>query len=156
MTGVTRQIRAQMLSETFPAVPASVPQARHAVERFAEAAGMTGDDLDSLRLAVSEAISNVVRHAYRSGEEGAIHVLAAIAGDELWVLIGDDGHGLQAVSDDPGLGVGLALIASVSDHFAVINRSGGGTELRMRFQLARLPRRLARPARHRRGSVASA
>ena len=73
-------------------------------------------------------------HAY-DGAQGQIHVRASIAGDELWVLIGDDGTGLQAHTSSPGLGVGLALIAQTSDGLTIMNRSGGGTEVRMRFVL---------------------
>ena len=63
-----------------------------------------------------------------------------MAEDELWVLVGDDGHGLNAGSQSGGLGVGLALIAELTDSFAVVNRSTGGTEVRMRFTLAQARR----------------
>jgi two-component sensor histidine kinase len=84
-------------------------------------------------------------HAY-GDEGGLIHVSARIAGSELWVLIGDDGRGLNAPCARPGLGQGLALIGAVSDSIAVRRRSSGGTELRLRFALharrASAPRRL--------------
>lgn len=121
------------LTRSYPAVPDSIPAARRALVDFAREAGMDGEQVDALRLAASEAVTNVVRHAYRE-REGLVHVTAAVAGEELWVLIGDDGHGLEAGSDEPGLGMGLALIASVSDYFAVVKRSGGGTELRLQFR----------------------
>jgi anti-sigma regulatory factor (Ser/Thr protein kinase) len=126
---------------TYDAVPASVPEARHTLAAFAAAAGATNDELDSIRLATSEAITNVVVHAYGDAA-GHVHVSAAIAEDELWVLIGDDGGGLHTGSTRGGLGVGLALIAELTDSFAVVNRSSGGTEVRMRFKLeqARLRR----------------
>jgi serine/threonine-protein kinase RsbW len=138
---------------SYPAVPSSVPLARHAVAEFAEAAGATGEELESVRLAVSEAITNVVVHAYRGGS-GMVHVSAALASGELWVLVEDDGAGLHARADSPGLGVGLALIADISDGFAVVNRSSGGTELRMRFLIHEAARRAA--AGYDRGSSASA
>ncbi len=126
---------------TYDAVPASVPEARHTLAAFAAGAGATNDELDSIRLATSEAITNVVVHAYGDAS-GHVHVSAAIAEDELWVLIGDDGGGLHTGSTRGGLGVGLALIAELTDSFAVVNRSSGGTEVRMRFKLeqARLRR----------------
>ncbi len=127
---------------TYDAVPASVPEARHALAAFAAAAGATSDELDSIRLATSEAITNVVVHAYGDAP-GHLHVSAAIAEDELWILIGDDGGGLHTGSARGGLGVGLALISELTDSFAIVNRSGGGTEVRMRFKLETI-----RPRRH--------
>jgi anti-sigma regulatory factor (Ser/Thr protein kinase) len=122
------------LTQMYPAVPDSVPLARRELVRFAAAAGTAGDQLESVRLSVSEALTNVVMHAYRDGV-GQIHVTADLAGGELWVLIADDGHGLRPHNDSPGLGVGLALIAKSSDGLTIMNRSGGGTEVRMCFSL---------------------
>lgn len=122
------------LNESYPAVAASVPAARRALTGFAAGAGASAEQLEAIRLAASEALSNVVVHAYRGGA-GLIHVTAAAASGELWLLIGDDGCGLVPGSDTPGLGVGLALIAQASDGLAIVNRSSGGTEVRMRFDL---------------------
>lgn len=132
MGAVTEQTYAY--AHTFPAVAESVPRVRRALVDFAWEAGADQQQVDALGLAVSEAVTNAVRHAYGEGF-GEVHVTAALAGDELWVLVGDDGHGLKAPSHSPGLGMGLALIASVSDYFAVVTRASGGTELRMRFRL---------------------
>jgi serine/threonine-protein kinase RsbW len=122
------------LSDSYPAVPASVPLARTALADFAAEAGAESEQIDAVRLAVSEALTNVVLHAYDDGG-GPIHVSAASAAGELWVLISDEGDGLRVRTDSPGLGVGLAVIAQVSDGFALVNCSGGGTEVRMRFSL---------------------
>jgi serine/threonine-protein kinase RsbW/stage II sporulation protein AB (anti-sigma F factor) len=96
--------------------------------------GATEDQLDSIRLAVSEAATNVVVHAYQD-HPGQIQLDAGLASGELWVLIADDGFGMRPRLDSPGLGVGLALISQVCDDFAIANRSSGGTEVRMRFGL---------------------
>jgi anti-sigma regulatory factor (Ser/Thr protein kinase) len=143
-------------TRSYPAVPETVPLARRALVEFAEAAGAEESQLDSVRLAASEAVTNAVRHAYRAGEAGQVHVTAALANDELWVLIADDGHGLEKRSHSPGLGMGLALVSTVSDDFVVLKRSSGGTELRMRFRLSGRPTMSERAADHSRGSVASA
>lgn len=126
------------LCQSYPAVPASVPVARRALTGFAAAIGASADEVDDIRLAVSEAVTNAVTHAYREGR-GEVHVSAALASAELWVLIADDGCGLRPGGGTGGLGVGLAVICEVSDGFAVVNRSGGGTEVRMRFILASIP-----------------
>jgi len=127
--------RGEALNESYPAVPEAVPRARRALAAAAAAAGATGDWLDEIRLAVSEALTNAVVHAYRGGEAGRLHVTAAVASGELWVLIGDDGRGLHAWNDSQGLGIGLSLISGLSDDFSIVTRASGGTEVQMRFDL---------------------
>ena len=139
----------ESLNDSYPAVAETVPRAREAVTRFAAGAGASPEQLEAVRLAVSEALTNAVVHAYR-GSAGSINVTAALAEGDLWVLVADDGRGLRAGGGKSGLGIGLALIARVSDYFAIVKRSSGGTEVRMRFRLE-----TAR-SRYERGSEASA
>jgi anti-sigma regulatory factor (Ser/Thr protein kinase) len=122
------------MNQTYPAEPRSVGRARAAVSELAVAAGATLRQVDDVRLATSEAVTNSVLHAYR-GQPGSIYVTAAAAADELWILVADDGCGLQPRSDRPGLGLGLGLISQVSDDLAIGPRATGGTELRMSFRL---------------------
>jgi anti-sigma regulatory factor (Ser/Thr protein kinase) len=140
------------LGQSYDAVAASVPAARRALTQFAQRAGADSEQLDAIRLAASEAITNAVVHAY-DGVAGRIHVSAALASGELWVLIADDGCGLQVTANSPGLGAGLALISEVTDSFAIVKRSNGGTEVRMRFNLDAPP---LPEERYSRGSNSSA
>jgi stage II sporulation protein AB (anti-sigma F factor) len=125
---------AKTLSLTLTAEPESVPKARRALDDFAVAAGATGRQIDGVRLACSEAVTNAVLHAYRE-QPGDVYVTAAVASGELWILIADDGCGLEPRADRPGLGLGLGLISQVVDFLAVVPRAGGGTEVRIRFDL---------------------
>lgn len=127
-------VGSETLTQSYSAVPDSVPLARHELVQFALHAGASEDQAETVRLATSEALTNVVMHAYGDGQ-GQIHVRANLARGELWILIGDDGDGLRAHNDSPGLGVGLALIAQCSDGLTIVNRAAGGTEVRMRFNL---------------------
>lgn len=140
------------ISELYPAVPASVPLARRALTSLARRAGASDEQVEAVRLASSEALTNVVQHAY-GGREGSIHVASAVTADELWVLIADDGMGLCAARNNGGLGIGLVLIACLADTFSVIKRSSGGTEMQMRFGLSA---RKAPEPDQRRGSAFSA
>jgi serine/threonine-protein kinase RsbW len=124
------------LSEKYPAIAESVPRARSAVAGFAREAGMAKDRLEGIRLAVSEAVTNVVRHAYPGGP-GCVAVTAGQASDELWVLVADSGAGHQSRSPNPGLGFGLGIIAHECDDLVITERAEGGTELRMSFLLKR-------------------
>jgi serine/threonine-protein kinase RsbW len=126
----------QSFSVTYEAEPGSVGEARRALAEFAHEAGATAEQVDAVRLAISEAVTNAVLHAYGGGP-GAIQVTAALAEDaELWILVADDGGGMQPNAEGPGLGLGLGLISQVCDHMAIVPRSGGGVEVRIRFKLA--------------------
>jgi anti-sigma regulatory factor (Ser/Thr protein kinase) len=118
-------------NQEYPAVASSIPRARSALAMFADATGATPEQVDAVRLAVSEALTNAVLHAYDE-RGGAIHVSASRSGPELWVRIADDG-GAGGAKPSPGLGMGLALIAHMTDHFAMSKRIEGGTEIQMRF-----------------------
>jgi anti-sigma regulatory factor (Ser/Thr protein kinase) len=122
------------LSVTYGAQARSVPAARHALTEFARRGGAAPVQIEAVRLAASEALTNSVLHAY-DGEPGDVYVTAAFVPGELWVLIADDGRGLEPQSGRPGLGLGLGLISQVTDELAIVPRAGGGTEVRMRFDL---------------------
>src|SRR5437868_4006989 len=125
---------ARNISESLPAVPESVGRARRMLADFASAAGASARKTEDVRLASSEALTNAVLHAYR-GEEGMVHVTAALVSNDLWVLIADDGYGLGPQAQTPGLGLGLGLIAQLTDYLAIGPRTSGGTEVRMRLTL---------------------
>ncbi|MFL5863007.1 MAG: ATP-binding protein [Solirubrobacteraceae bacterium] len=124
------------LSETYESTPGCVAQARTQLADFAAQLGATPRQIEAVRLAASEAMTNAVRHAYRGGS-GLIYVNAAVACGELWILISDDGCGLRPRADRPGLGLGLGLglMSQVSDDFGIVSRATGGTEVRLRFNL---------------------
>jgi len=108
----------------------SVGEARHAVADFAREHGADPDDV---ALAVSEGVSNAVIHAFRGREGGRIDVRAIVDGDRVVVSISDDGVGVAPNPESPGLGLGLALIGSLSDGVELRNKPGHGTTLVMRF-----------------------
>jgi serine/threonine-protein kinase RsbW len=134
-----RVSRGDALNQSYPAVAEAVPLARRALTEVAAAAGAGGERLEEIRLAVSEALTNAVVHAYRGNEPGHFQVTAAVASGELWVLISDDGRGLHAWNDSRGLGIGLSLISGLTDDFAIVTRASGGTEVQMRFDLTQSP-----------------
>ena len=152
----------ETFTESFPAVPDAVAQARNALTAFAREAGADEEQLESVRLAASEAVSNAVLHAYSKGQQGTVQVSASYLEEELWLLVADTGNGLRPRAKSTGLGLGLALIAQLADEFQILSRGSGGTELRLRFKLPTRKRRSERPRRgsvpghHARGSVSTA
>ncbi len=122
---------------SYAAVPASARAARAAVARFARRNRLADATIEAATLAVSEAVTNVVVHAYANRTEGGgLTLTAALAGPELWVIVADSGSGLQARRDSPGLGLGLAIIARVADGVDLVTSASGGLEIRMRFAAA--------------------
>jgi serine/threonine-protein kinase RsbW len=117
----------------FSAQPEEVAPARRAVSDFACAHGAI--DIDALVLAVSEAVTNAVLHAYvDQAEPGQIEVVAERDPDDgVDVRVCDDGRGMQPRDGSPGIGAGLPLIATVCEHLDIETRPSGGTRLCMNF-----------------------
>jgi anti-sigma regulatory factor (Ser/Thr protein kinase) len=120
-----------------PATATSVSQLRNAIVGFARQAGMDREASDDLKLAVSEALTNAVLHAYRDGGSGDVAVLARRLAGRVEVLVEDRGVGLTPRPDSPGIGVGLPLIATLAVESSIVERAGGGTSVRMLFALER-------------------
>ncbi|HEX2045292.1 MAG TPA: ATP-binding protein, partial [Gaiellaceae bacterium] len=90
-----------------------------------------------LKLALTEACSNSIRHAYDDGRAGVVEIRYEIGSDRLAVEVSDEGGGfdprlLQAdVGDLDEGGLGIAIIRAVTDEFAIGPRAGGaGSRLR--------------------------
>ncbi|MGH3265407.1 MAG: ATP-binding protein [Trebonia sp.] len=126
----------RQLVRVFVATPTAVTAARHAILNLAQRLRASPVTCENLALAVSEGVANAVRHAYPGGAKpGAVEVRATVAGDQLRLVIADYGRGMTARADGSGMGMGIALMASVSRHLEVRERRGGGVELEMIFTL---------------------
>ena len=124
------------LRRSLPAVPESVPVLRAAVAEFVVAAGVGESHVDAVKLAVSEAVTNAVIHAYVDAEEpGEVRVDTCLRQGVIRVVVSDDGLGMMPRLDSPGLGVGLPFIADTADTLDIASGEGGGTVLRMSFRL---------------------
>ena len=127
-------------SETRPAVPESVAVLRAIVVDFATKVGLRQATIDRVKLAVSEAATNVVVHAYRDARQpGPIYVEAALVAGELRVSIADTGPGMRPEQESPGLGLGLAIIAQLVDNFELLPGRDGGLRVLMRFAVPATP-----------------
>jgi anti-sigma regulatory factor (Ser/Thr protein kinase) len=110
---------------------------RTEVTDYAQRVGVAASRLGDVRLAVSEAATNAVLHAYRGRDPGQIRVLARVEDDgTLRIVVEDDGFGPLPRPDSPGLGLGLPTIASVADAVELSAGKAAGAKLSMLFAIA--------------------
>jgi serine/threonine-protein kinase RsbW len=121
----------------IPAKPEYITLVRLALSGLSRLRPLDEETLGDLKLAVTEACSNSVRHGYREGGQGTVDISYELRPDRLVVEVEDDGPGFDP--NRPGAsaeelaegGLGIAIIRAVCDEFeAGERRQGGGTRLR--------------------------
>ena len=121
---------------TLPARAENIAVVRHAFGALGEAYAVDEQILSNIRLAVTEACTNVVVHAYPDGHEGPLEVLATLREEKLVVVVRDEGPGIGPRPDSPGLGLGLPLIVSLTESVILGRDEDEHTEVRMTFPLS--------------------
>jgi anti-sigma regulatory factor (Ser/Thr protein kinase) len=122
----------ERLELRLDAEPASVAVVRRELARFVDA--HFGAASEDVALAVSEAVSNVVLHAYRDGSSGRVRVVACVYPNELVVVVRDYGCGMRPHPGSPGAGLGLSIIGAAASAMNVERPDDGGTRVRLRFR----------------------
>ena len=118
---------------TLPAQPENVSVIRHVLGAFAEALRLPDELVEDLRLAVTEACTNVVRHAYPPNETGPVEITIQPMEEHVSVIVSDHGRGIGTSSDTTGPGLGLPLIAAIADEVDLQPVPGGGSRVAMTF-----------------------
>jgi serine/threonine-protein kinase RsbW len=118
-----------------PAVPDSIAVIRQTVSGICEALGADARTVGDIKLAATEACTNVVLHAYAHGNEGTIELDAYATDEELRLLVRDRGAGMTPAPMAEGLGLGLPLIAALTSTLTIVEPDEGGTEVSMTFAL---------------------
>ena len=119
---------------TLPARAENVAVVRHALGGLGEALDLDPQTLSDMKLAVTEACTNVVVHAY-GDDEGPMEVAATVDGPTLRVTVRDEGLGIVPRADSPGLGLGLPLIATLTESLELGKADDDRTEVAMVFRL---------------------
>jgi anti-sigma regulatory factor (Ser/Thr protein kinase) len=122
------------LSLTLPARAENVAVVRHAIGGLGEALEIDDQTMSDVKLAVTEACTNAVVHAYPDGE-GPLEVAAYLREERLMLVVRDEGRGIVPRTDSPGLGLGLPLIATLAEALELGTDSDDRTEVRMTFRL---------------------
>ena len=126
-----------MIARETASTADAVGPLRRWIEGVCDDAGATRQQCSDVALAVSEALSNVVMHAYvdRDGP-GPMRIRAAPSDHGLLVEVEDDGVGIRPRLDSPGGGMGLALIASLATELEFAHGpTGAGALVKMAFAL---------------------
>jgi serine/threonine-protein kinase RsbW len=122
---------------TIPAKAEYITLVRLALSGLSNFRPLDDETLGDLKLAVTEACSNSVRHAYRDGRAGSVEVVYELHADRLVVEVSDDGEGFsveQGLPMEGALtegGLGIAIIRELADELELGARaSGKGSRLR--------------------------
>lgn len=127
----------------FPARAEYLILGRLALAGVARAVPIDDETLADLKLVVTEACGNVVRHAYAG--DGRVRLTIVAADGLVTISVADDGVGLPARSADgdrhegdlPETGMGLAIIAAIADELEIApSGEDGGTTLTVRKRIA--------------------
>jgi stage II sporulation protein AB (anti-sigma F factor) len=133
------QVKNSMALE-FLSLPENVGLARVAVATFAAQVDMTLNELEEIKVAVSEAVSNAIIHGYRGEPSGIVRVAAERTTTGLVIIVEDKGCGIPdialamqpAYSTDPErMGLGFSFMQSFMDELEVTSEVNRGTRVRM-------------------------
>lgn len=137
------------MTESFrlrvPAKPEYLVLGRLALTGLSRLRPIEPDALGDLKLALTEACTNSIRHAYGPGE-GVVEIAFTLGPGSIEVEVLDDGAGFRMPDDREGAaeldggGLGLAIIRAVTDETEIGSREDGtGSRLRFHKQLSDWP-----------------
>ena len=122
---------------TIPARPEYITLGRLALTAIAGIRRLSDETLHDLKLALTEACTNSVKHAYDEAGGGSVDIVYELQRDRLAVEVGDAGSGFEPREDradgDEELeegGLGIAIIRALTDEVEIAEREGGGSRLR--------------------------
>jgi len=120
---------------TIPARPEYITLCRLALTGLSRLRPLSDETLADLKLAITEACSNSVRHAYPD-EHGRVEITYKLTGEALEVEVCDEGDGFEPEASEQTAaelsegGLGISIIRSIADELEIGPREGGGSRLR--------------------------
>jgi stage II sporulation protein AB (anti-sigma F factor) len=134
MEKICNQLKLELLSK-----PENIGLARLTVASFAAQLDFTLNEIEELRVVVSEAVSNAVLHGYAQ-KEGMVRIEATLYPGKLELVVEDRGVGMEDVDQarEPAyttsserMGLGFTFIESFMDRVEIQSQPGQGTRLWM-------------------------
>lgn len=138
---VENQIKLEFLSR-----PENVALCRIAIASLASQREVTLNDLEEIKVATSEAVSNSIIHGYQNRKNEKVTVIGTLFEDELLIEIIDEGVGIAnikeamqpAYSTDPErMGLGFVFMQSFMDQVEVESEVNKGTKVKLLKKLNR-------------------
>jgi len=127
---------ADRLTLNVPAKPEYVGTVRIAIAHAASHAGFDIEAIDDIKVAVSEACTNIVCHSHTEPDYN-YDVELEFGDEELTVMIKDHGVGfgvedyIEPVPGESGSGLGIFIIRALMDEVDIHSEPGAGTDIRM-------------------------
>jgi anti-sigma regulatory factor (Ser/Thr protein kinase) len=126
----------------IPSDPAALAEVRRTIETYVRQCGFDEDAAGRVVLAVDEALTNVIRHAYEGATDQPIHITLLPLRDGVEVIVRDRGRNVHPSAirsrdlDEvrPG-GLGVHIMNECMDRVEFTPAEGGGTELTMQKRL---------------------
>lgn len=106
---------------------------RHLLAALLEALGVEQTRRADVVLAVGEALSNAVEHAYAGTDTGTVAMSARSADGSLVVEVADNGNYIDRDGGTPGRGFGMRIVRAVAQDVTV--QRNAGTRVAMTFDL---------------------
>lgn len=126
----------------FQSLPENVAFARACVGAFAAQLNCTLEEIEEIKLVVSEAVSNSIIHGYQNQPDNKVVVMATILEDSIMeIMIEDYGQGIEDIdqaleptfsSDPDRTGLGFTLMKSFMDELQVTSQPGQGTSVKLK------------------------
>lgn len=128
---------ASVVSLVIPAKAEYIALGRLALTGLLRSLAVEPEVVADVKLALTEACSNSIRHAYADGRDGQVEIRYELAGDELAVEVWDEGDGfnperLAGLDELDEGGLGIAIIRAVTDDLSIGPREHGAG-FRLRF-----------------------
>ena len=141
-------MKTNQISLTFSSLPENVGIARLLIASVGAQLDLPLNDIEELKVAVSEAVSNAIIHGYRGNPHHIVYLDLDIAGDSLKIIVKDEGCGISdiqqamqpAYSTDPErMGLGFVFMQSFMDELQVDSKLEVGTTVTMIKHLKQTP-----------------
>ena len=126
---------------TIPARAEYITLCRLALTGIGRLRELSDELLADLKLALTEAASNSVRHAYGDQDPGVVEISYELFSDKLVIEVTDEGEGFDPVAAEvtgdelSEGGLGIAIIRAIADEVE-IGAQPGGKGSRLRFEKA--------------------
>ena len=136
----------QEVQISIPCAPEFVSVARLVVSGVASRMNFSVEDIEDIKIAVSEACTNAVQHAYKDPKKEVINIVCNMNTKTLNINIKDNGCGFDTgilgtknqkqESEKLGLGLGITFIENLMDNTKITSEVGKGTTVEMEKSVA--------------------